>query len=154
MQQQQQQQKKRPKLNVCIWFLCSFLSDFLLLYFFSSLLRFGHVCNASCTVSFHLFAEQFVFWFLLCRFHLSSDFLYLIYASVAWIAITNGVCVYTDSYCVTHIAANFKKWTLHPYIQSTNHGWKKIKKNSDSFVSSTEMVSTIPKRRPKGEKKK
>lgn len=39
-------------------------------------------------------------------------------------AITNGVCVRAFSYRVTHIAANFKKWTL-PYTcnQHNNGSW-------------------------------
>lgn len=68
------------------------------------------------------------------------------------------VFVYADSYCVTHIAANFEKWTLHrahthKRAQRTNHGWM-VKKRDEKKILSFKKKYQYEDEEPKKETEK
>lgn len=67
------------------------------------------------------------------------------------------VFVYTNSYCVTLIAANFKKWTLHrtqTHTQSTNHGWMVKKRRRNKILLRETLNEVSIWRYQKGDSKK
>lgn len=64
------QHTKTSDLSVCIWFLCSFLSDFLLLHFFGFV--FSLTSFVMCFVYFFFFLFRFFFHFILSDFYINT----------------------------------------------------------------------------------